>query len=282
MKVGVVVKQLKPEYGPIADAIKKTGVDILSLENQSRFPDYDHLIVFYNKVPEIRQRPKGKIVWWMNDLRLPTELPPVSSFNFDEIFICHRGFDEQYKTFFNKPIHYMPQCGHSYDIIKGRKIDWDVSFIGKVDGKKFYHRDRGGLMSEIKRHRRLGIISGEGQTKDQAWIYNQTRYNLAVSFPMIEGTSNRLYNILASKGFALVRYFPGLEKQFKNREHLVWFKTIDEAITLMNYYDKHEDEYQAIKEQGHKQYLLKHTASCRLNNILDIVLGKEINFKGYL
>lgn len=282
MKNGVVVKQLKLSYGPITDAIKKTGIDILGLDDQSKFGEYDNLIVFYNKIPDIKVKPKNKVAWWMNDLRLPTELSQVKSNNFDEIFICHKGFDEQYLNHFRKPIHYMPQCGHSQPMIKGRDINWDISFIGKIDSKRFYHRDRSNLLEELEKCCKVGVISGEGQTKDQHWIYNQSKYNLSVSYPMIEGTSNRLYNILASGGFALVRYYPGMEKQFKNHGHLVWFKTTGEALEIIAYYNKREVKRQLIADNGKKLYLEKHTASHRIENIFDIMINREPKFRGYL
>ncbi len=282
MKNGIVVKQIKPQYGPIADAIKKTGIDILGLDDQSNFHLYDNLIVFYNKPPLIVNRPKNKISWWMNDLRLPNQLPDTPTHNFDDIFICHKTYDQQYKSFYKKPLYYIPQCGHSYRLERGRNIEWDVSFLGKVISNKIWHKDRKQLLEIIRDHYKIGIISGEGQTKDQTWIYNQSKYNLAVSFPMIEGTSNRLYNILASQGFALVRYFPGLEKQFENHKHLVWFENAKEAIEIMKHYDKNPELIGNIKRAGHQQYLLKHTAEERINNMFDIMLGNETKFRGYL
>lgn len=283
MKLGVAVKQLKPNYGPIADAIQRTGVvDILSLEDQSNFHEYDHIIVFYNKVPEIINRPKKKIAWWMNDLRLPSDLIPLKEYNFDDIFLCHKTYDHHYRDFYKKPLYYMPQCGHSQLLKRGRSVDWDAVFVGKVDGKRFYHRDRAAILEEIGKHTKLNIITKEGQTADQHWVYNQTKYNLAMSFPMIEGTSNRLYNILASGGFCLTRYYPGLEKQFENKKHLVWFQDAKEAIELIKYYNNHEEERREIARRGHENFILKHTALQRLNNMFAIMKGEETNFRGYL
>lgn len=283
MKLGVATSKLKSKYGPIADALQKSGmVDMLTLEDQSKWHEYDYIIVFYNKPPLITNKPKGKIAWWMNDLRLPSELLPLKQNNFDEIFICHRTYDEQYKAFYGKPIHYMPQCGHAHPFKQGRKIDWDVVFIGKGEGKKYYHKDRGGIVEELSAHCNFKNISGEGQTSDQHWIYHQTPISLAVSYPMVEGTSNRLYNILASGGFCLTRYYPGLEKQFENKKHLVWFKDLQEAKELIDYYLKNTIERNEIAKNGFNQYVEKHTGAERLKNMFDILQGKEDKFRGYL
>ena len=44
----------------------------------------------------------------------------------------------------------------------------------------------------------------------------------------------RIFNTLACQGFLLIRYFKGLETVFKNKHHLVWFKTLEEAIDLID------------------------------------------------
>lgn len=283
MRLAVAVKNIKPQYGPIADAIQKSGlVDIVALDDQSNWHLYDDIIIFYNKIPEVVNRPRGLVGWWMNDLRRPIDLKNTKSHNFDEIFICHKTFDEQYKEFFERPIHYMPQCGHSQPMVKGRRIDWDVVFIGKDNGKRYYHKDRASVLEALRPHCNLNVITGEGQTKDQHWVYNQTKINLAFSFPMQEGTSNRLYNILASGGFCLTRYYPGMEKQFKNHKHLAWFHSNDEAIKMIKYYLENEEERKKIAHQGYELYQLKHTASERLKNMFDIMKGIETKFRGYL
>jgi len=283
MKLGVATSRAKKKYGPIAEAIQMTGVvDILSLEDQSNWHEYDYIIIFYNKVPGVINRPKKGIAWWMNDLRKPIEIASLPAYNFDRIFICHRTYDKDYEQFYKKPIHYIPQCGHSMALLQGRDINWEVVFIGKDKGNKYYHRDREDILREVAKHAKLKIISGEGQTQDQCWIYNQTKINLAMSFPMIEGTSNRLYNILASGGFCLTRYYPGLEKQFENKKHLVWYKDTQEAIELINHYLEHEEERVQIAKEGRKQYLKKHTAYQRLVNMFAIMQGKETKFRGYL
>ncbi len=283
MRLAVATSKKKFKYGPIADAIIKSGiVELVSLEDQSKFHEYDHIIVFYNKVPIITNKPKGRIAWWMNDLRKPEELEVLSKYNFDDIFLCHKTYDDLYKEAYKKPLYFMPQCGHSQPREKGRLINWETVFIGKAEGKKYYHNDRPSVLAEIGKYTNLKTISGEGQTGDQCWIYNKSRYSLAMSFPMIEGTSNRLYNILASAGFCLVRYFPGIEKQFENKKHLVWFKDAKEAVELIQYYNENEDERASIAEAGFQQFVDKHTATKRLQNMFAIMQGEETKFRGYL
>jgi spore maturation protein CgeB len=94
---------------------------------------------------------------------------------------------------------------------------------------------------------------------------------LAISPQYIGYTSNRLYNILASGGFCLTLWFPGIEDLFENKKHLVWFKTPEEAVKLARYYMEHPLEREKIAKQGHKEYLSKHTAQKRLDYMFDIL-----------
>jgi len=82
----------------------------------------------------------------------------------------------------------------------------------------------------------------------------------------------RLFNTMASGGFILVHYFPGLEKVFKNRYHLVWFKNVDEAIELIRYYLTHEVEREEIALQGRKEVISYHTWDIRIKRMLNLAL----------
>lgn len=48
--------------------------------------------------------------------------------------------------------------------------------------------------------------------------------------------SNRTFLTLASGGFHLTRYVPGLEEMFTNHKHLVWFRTHEECLELIAHY----------------------------------------------
>ena len=286
MRRAVVVKQIKDKWGPIMSSVQKTGIDIVGFDNVGKLKNYDSLIVFHNKFIPLLET-DAKIGWWMNDLRTPLELlnggDQPDHYHYQKIFICHNTYNDEYQKTFSKPIYYMPQCGiDNSNIVRGRSINWKISFIGNVVNKKYYHEDREDIIKHLEEKYNVGIISGEGQTDDQQWIYNQTQYNLCMSYPMIGGTSNRLYNILSSKGFALVRHFPEIEKLFTNHKHLVWWKDVKEIPGIIEHYDNNYQAYLSVKENGYKIYNQYHTAKHRLDNMFDILEGKETEFRGYL
>ena len=49
-------------------------------------------------------------------------------------------------------------------------------------------------------------------------------------------SSDRLLRIMGSGAFCLTKYFEGIEDEYENKKHLVWWKTFDELIYYCNFY----------------------------------------------
>lgn len=255
--------------GPILRSMVKYAeeqdIDVIGFDDD--FNKYDSIIVFYNRTDKMPdKKTSAKIGWWMCDLRPAYELGE-SKLKLDKIFLCNTEFAKQYEQYFNTKVIHMPQCGieEEFDSI-GRRIKWDAVFIGNLSSSRFHH-NRGAIVEKIMEKYDVKIISGEKFTYDTKWLYSETPFSLSIS-PQAEGyTSNRTYNILSSKGFCLILWFPGIEKLFKNHHHLVWFKTPGEAIEIMDYYYEHPKEYDKIKEQGYKLYEKEHSAGKKLEEM---------------
>ncbi|SHO42565.1 glycosyltransferase family protein [Desulfopila aestuarii] len=281
-KIAFAVSKKKFRYGPIATAVKNTGlVDLIPMNKQHLFDNYELVIFFYNKLPMIYKKHSTPVVWWMNDLREAEELKNSADVNFDAIFLCQTEALQQYSDLFGVPSYYMPQCGIESSCLKGRKIDWDVVFLGSTENNE-YHHDRAAILEALSRKFKVHLISGEKNTRDQVWLYNQTPFSLSISLPVAGYTSNRLYNILSSGGFALVRHYPEIEQMFENHKHLVWFHEPDEAAELMQYYSNNTDKCKEIRESGRRLYFQKHSARERILNMSDIISGMESTFRGFL
>lgn len=290
-KLAFVISKNKPYYGPMVDAAyrasKKMGFDFLSLDDDLR--GYEQIIVFDSRFRKPLKRSSfAKVGWWMNDLRLSQNLSKNCKYfvsdNATHIFLCNEGYKKDYEDAFGIPVYYMPQCGLEFKETKERDVDWDILFIGKHDiNAKRYHRNRKEIIDKIEDidGYTLKIIGNEGTTPDQRYLYHHTPINISISLPVTKYTSNRLYNILASKGFALTLYFPGIEKLFENRKHLVWFDSPREARELSEYYINHEQERREIAENGHRLFLEKHRAKHRIQNMFDIMNNKTNEFYGY-
>ena len=78
----------------------------------------------------------------------------------------------------------------------------------------------------------------------------------------------RPLNSMACAAFHLTRYFPGLEEVFENGRHLVWFRSIPEAIELIEYYLVHDEERERIAGVGRQEVLANHTWDHRIADML--------------
>ncbi|MBL9126637.1 MAG: FkbM family methyltransferase, partial [Verrucomicrobiales bacterium] len=84
-------------------------------------------------------------------------------------------------------------------------------------------------------------------------LNNQSRIVLAYDAAHVDGfTSCRTYHALLGRTFVLLRKFPGAERLFINREHLVWFETEQEGIDLLRHYLAHPEECDRIARSGYQ------------------------------
>ncbi len=79
----------------------------------------------------------------------------------------------------------------------------------------------------------------------------------------------RTINSLACASFHLTHYVPGMEQLFTNRKHLVWFGSVSEAMSLIDYYLSNESERDAIARQGREEVLKNHTWDARIAKMLE-------------
>lgn len=80
--------------------------------------------------------------------------------------------------------------------------------------------------------------------------------------------SNRTFLTLACGGFHLTHYVPGLERVFREDQHLSWYRGIDECLEKIEYYLEHEDERLAIAQQGCDYVHREHQFDSRIQYIL--------------
>src|SRR5262249_18513973 len=64
--------------------------------------------------------------------------------------------------------------------------------------------------------------------------------------------SNRTFLTLASGGFHLTGYVPGLETMFDDHRHLVWYRSDDECLDLIAHYLDRPAERAAIAAEGQR------------------------------
>ncbi len=153
-----------------------------------------------------------------------------------------------------------------------KKYDCDVMFAGRIAGR----RDRTILMKYI-RDQGLNLKTYGLDRKNYVIDSLQNKANLCSTvvlghncWPKISTSmSVRDYKVMASGGFLLTEYCPGIENWFKIGEECEIYKTKEECVTKIKYYMAHEEERKKIAEAGYKIVHAKHKYIDRIRQVLD-------------
>lgn len=135
-------------------------------------------------------------------------------------------------------------------------IDW----LEKTYGDKFEHYGNGGKES----------VRGDKLNK----LYSSTKIvvgdTLCLDFNYPDYWSDRVYETIGRGGFIIHPYISGMEKEFKDKEHLVFYNygDFDQLKELIDYYLIHDDQREAIRSAGHKLVKSKYTYRNRWQSIL--------------
>lgn len=171
---------------------------------------------------------------------------------------------------------------------RGADKVYDVVFMANNQNFLEGHKLRRELLAIIAKKKIKFHIFGEG------WEYlsnvpnvhihpfvNNEQFAEACSASKITLGTNAVNNIrmyaswrralssMASGVFHLTHYVPGLEEVFENKKHLVWFKSVPEAIELIEYYLVHNKERERIAEVGRQEVLAHHTWDIRIAEMIE-------------
>ena len=102
-------------------------------------------------------------------------------------------------------------------------------------------------------------------------IYNNTKVNIDINRLVIRnGFTQRVFDVLACKGFLITSYKPLVEQFFRTNgtdREIVTFQNKEELVTLVRYYLVHESERLSIAERGYRKVLSQHTYHHRIMEI---------------
>ena len=93
-----------------------------------------------------------------------------------------------------------------------------------------------------------------------------------VSYP--DYWSDRIYETIGRGGFLIHPYIKGLEREFEDKKHLVFYEynNLSQLQELIDYYLEHEDEREKIRISGHEFVKNNYTYKNRWESVL-----KELN-----
>jgi hypothetical protein len=173
---------------------------------------------------------------------------------------------------YDKECNYTPAIAKEEVIFVGSKTyhpEWPyrpklINFLSQTYGARFNLYGREGL----------GVVRGQ----DLNNLYASTKVvvgdTLCPNFDYPDYWSDRIYETLGRGGFLIHPYIPGLEKEFENKKHLVFYEynNLDQLKQLIDYYLEHEEEREEIRRSGHDMVKTNYTYKNRWQHIL-----KELN-----
>ncbi len=83
--------------------------------------------------------------------------------------------------------------------------------------------------------------------------------------------SMRTFEALGCGAFYLTQWTPALENLFRNHQHLVWSKSPEETLELLNYYLPRPEERMRIAQAGQAEVYARHTYQHRAQEFLNVI-----------
>lgn len=152
-------------------------------------------------------------------------------------------------------------------------------FIGAVH----YSKERREFLDKIRGC--FGKLDVYGYCGNKNPIYGQElektiqRYKIVLGHNHINNSesywSSRNYIIPGYGGFLITPYVEGLEKEFEDKKHIVWYNSFEECVDLIRYYLEHDEEREKIRKQGYEYVQKVHIWDIRIKEFVKFF--KEVN-----
>jgi spore maturation protein CgeB len=177
--------------------------------------------------------------------------------------------------------HYLPAGVYKQEAYykPSKKFEHEVIFVGS----KRYHPEwkyRTQLIDWLEtayaKNFELWGRDGKGvvRGKNLNQLYANTKVvvgdSLCPNYNYPDYWSDRVYETLGRGGFMIHPYISGMEKEFTDREHLVFYeyKNFKQLKELIDYYLEHDKERESIRLSGHQLVKDKYTYTNRWEHIL--------------
>ena len=135
-------------------------------------------------------------------------------------------------------------------------IDW----LSSTYKESFEHYGSGGIKS--LRGSELNILYASSKI-----VVGDT---LCIGFKYPDYWSDRVYETLGRGGFLIHPYVSGMEREFEDKKHLVFYEygNFEQLKELIDYYMKNDKEREAIRKAGHELVKENYTYKNRWKQIL--------------
>ena len=120
-----------------------------------------------------------------------------------------------------------------------------------------------------------------GSVRPEEWvkIFNASKIALNISYSEDLAIDNkrfkmcntRVFEILGCGAFQLMDAKEDAMELFKDREHMVFYRSVDELKSLVSEYLKNDKEREAIAAKGREEVLSKHTYKDRIDQMMGMM-----------
>ncbi len=83
--------------------------------------------------------------------------------------------------------------------------------------------------------------------------------------------ANRVYNVISAGGFIIMPKLEGLTRQFKEGEHIEYYRSFEELCQKIDYYLEHKEERDKIRKAGQKHCLENYTYEKALKKMFKLL-----------
>lgn len=138
-------------------------------------------------------------------------------------------------------------CPHTTYLERVQLLNMIAENASKADAKMhlFTQSDTSSISTKVSTH------GGVDSLKEMPFIFRKSKINLNITTRAIEsGLSQRIWDVLACKGFLITNYQPEIDTFFKDGVHLVTYSSHNELLEKIDYYLHHEDERHIIAQSG--------------------------------
>jgi hypothetical protein len=250
----------------------------------------------------IRSRGIFCFLWYVDcfDTVPPRWLRPLLAAA-DAVAITAKGLIAEFERYTSRPVDWVYEGAHlpSFPVhprpFPAAAYRADVAFVGNI-----YHpakdpdiaRERQYLLKSIQARYDLKVWGAQGDPRARhkwgsrypviAWpAHHEELVRICRSSGVMLGInllnnvelyfSNRTFLTLACGGFHLTHYVPGLETMFANEKHLVWYRSQDECLELIEFYLSRPRARRRIAAAGRDWVRRRYSMTRQVNRIVELV-----------
>jgi len=128
------------------------------------------------------------------------------------------------------------------------------------------------LPATLKRNRKLICKGVVDYWDEMPLVFRNSKINLNITSRTIEaGIPQRVFDILACKGFCLTNYQPEIAELFEDGKELVMYTDEEDALRKVEYYLEHDEERIQIAKAGNEKAKVYYDIKVRIIELLNMI-----------